>query len=77
MSWRPEVLVGARWETNGLRFPTERQAIAYARDLMLRWVLVDAVRAVPDDNPADWSWTDNHLEPLPATVASHNRGDDR
>jgi hypothetical protein len=45
MSWKIEVVVddSGEWEGDPLRFETQREALAYARDLEFRW---SAVRRV-------------------------------
>jgi hypothetical protein len=63
-SWRPEVDVGEGWSTNALRFPTEEEALANARDLMGRWMLVRECRAAPSDDPPNYRWIDGRLVPL-------------
>jgi hypothetical protein len=63
-SWRPEVDVGEteKWSANGLRFATEEEALANARDLMSRWMLVRECRAAPSDDPPNYRWVDGRLE---------------
>lgn len=64
-SWRPEVQVeGDKWSANGLRFPTEEEARASARDLMMRWLLVKDFRAMPSDDPPNYRWTYGELKRL-------------
>jgi hypothetical protein len=44
------------WTSNLLRFDTEANAEAYARDLAARWTAVKAWRVVPCTDPATDSW---------------------
>jgi hypothetical protein len=46
MGWKPEVYVEDKWSRNGLVFATEEEALASAKDLMGRWMNVNAARAV-------------------------------
>lgn len=49
-SYKPEVLVGGQWSSNSLRFATDKEALASARELMSRWyVPVDGRAGVSDD----------------------------
>jgi len=47
MSWKPEVKVigDDKWYDNALRFTTEKEAKASARDLNMRWSAVAETRA--------------------------------
>lgn len=55
-SWRPEVKTSGEWTANALRFGTKREAEANAENLMLRWTLVTAFRAVESDDPVNYRW---------------------
>jgi hypothetical protein len=64
MSWKPEVQVageGDKWCRNGLAFATKEEAEANAKDLMYRWLLVTACRAVESDEPVNYQWVDGKL----------------
>jgi hypothetical protein len=64
MAWKPEVEVSGepdKWHRNGLTFATEKEAVDNARDLMSRWMLVVAYRAVEVDEPVNYRWTDKGL----------------
>lgn len=56
MSWKPEVRTGndEKWYDNSLRFATQEEAEASARDLMNRWMLVVACRAVESEDPVNY-----------------------
>ena len=56
MSWKPEVQTGndEKWYDNSVRFATKEEAEASARDLMNRWLLVVAYRAVESDDPVNY-----------------------
>ena len=52
-SYKAEVIADSTgtWNSNALRFPTERQALDYAENLSWRWMLVREWRATPSDDP--------------------------
>lgn len=56
MSWKPEVRTvnDEKWYDNSLRFATQEEAEASARDLMNRWMLVVACRAVESEDPVNY-----------------------
>jgi hypothetical protein len=58
MSWKIEVVVddSGEWEGDPWRFETEREALAYARDLELRWAAVRDKRVVKSEDPVNFSW---------------------
>jgi hypothetical protein len=58
MSWRIEVVVddSGEWEGDPLRFETQREALAYARDLEFRWSAVRDKRVVKSEDPVNHSW---------------------
>lgn len=60
VSWAPEVIADSsgKWCGNGLRFATEAEALASARDLMARWFLVTDCRAAPSADPITYSMPD-------------------
>jgi hypothetical protein len=64
LSWKPQVIADdtGKWCGNGLAFATKEEAEANARDLMGRWILVTATRAVESDEPVNYRWTANGLE---------------
>lgn len=64
MSYRPMVYVQGEWAGNGLRFATEEEARANARDLMRRWFLVDDVRVDESTDEVNYAWTDQGLQKL-------------
>jgi hypothetical protein len=58
MSWKVEVVAddSGEWEGDPLRFETQREALAYARDLEFRWSAVRDKRVVKSEDPANYSW---------------------
>jgi hypothetical protein len=70
MSWKVEVVVddSGEWEGDPLRFRTEQEALAYARDLEFRWSAVRDKRVVKSDDPVDHGWTKRGVQT--ATTAS-------
>jgi hypothetical protein len=56
MSYKPEVQTdnSGKWYDNALRFETEEEAIASAKDLMRRWFAVRAVRASYSDDTVNY-----------------------
>jgi hypothetical protein len=58
MSWKIEVLVddSGEWEGDPLRFQSEHEAWAYARDLEFRCSVVRDKRVVKSDDPVNYSW---------------------
>jgi hypothetical protein len=57
-SWRIEVMVddSGEWESDPFRFQTWHEALAYARDLELRWAAVRDRRVVRSEEPVNYSW---------------------
>ena len=55
MSWKIEVVVddSGEWEGDPLRFETQREALAYARDLEFRWSAVRDKRIVRSQDPVN------------------------
>lgn len=66
MSYRPMVQVSGKWAGNGVRFATEEEALASARDLMYRWTLVENYGAEYSEDPVNCAWDQSrgnvHLE---------------
>jgi hypothetical protein len=54
MSWKVEVVLddSGEWESDPLRFKTEQEALAYARDLEFRCSAVRDKRIVKSDDPS-------------------------
>lgn len=54
--WAPEVYIPGedKWHGNGLVFPTEEEAEAWARDLLGRWFVPTESRAVPTDREPNY-----------------------
>jgi hypothetical protein len=60
MSYKPEVIADSTgtWAGNALRFATEEEALANAKDLMARWTSVREIRATESDDPVTHQWDD-------------------
>jgi len=57
MGYRPMVNVNGReWCGNGLVFASEAEALASAKNLMSRWMLVTEVRVDEIDAPINYRW---------------------
>jgi hypothetical protein len=58
MCWKVEVIVddSGEWEGDPLRFDTEQEALAYARNLEFRWSAVREKRIVKSQDTANDSW---------------------
>jgi hypothetical protein len=67
MSFKPEVFVENKWSQNGLAFATEQEALDSAKDLMWRWFAVSDARAVPSDEPVNYSYVGRTLCAAPAS----------
>ena len=55
MNWKPEVEVNGTWSGNNQVFATGEEALAMAKDIMRRWLLVTDFRAVETDAPVTWT----------------------
>lgn len=60
-SFKVEVFVQGSWTSNSLRFATQDESNAYARDLMSRWTLVDTYRSVESEDPVNYRYLDGTL----------------
>lgn len=58
MSWKVEVIMddSGEWEGDALRFATEQEALAYARDLEFRCAAVRDKRIVSSNDPPSHRW---------------------
>lgn len=68
MSWKPEVTTtgdNGKFSTNGLRFATEKEALASAKALMWRWMAVTDYRASESDDPVNYEHVDGQDVMLP------------
>jgi hypothetical protein len=63
VSWMPEVIAdnSGKWCGNGLRFATEQEALDNVRDLAMRWFAVRDMRAVPCNDPVNYSYATGSL----------------
>ena len=63
-SWKPVVQTDdtGRWYDNALRFPTQQEAQASARDLSHRWLLVKAHSAMPDEAQPNYTYLEGRLQ---------------
>lgn len=61
MSWKPAVEVNGdpKWSYNALRFETKEEALASAKDLMDRWLMVTAFDAHESEDPVNYKLVDN------------------
>jgi hypothetical protein len=68
-SWKPEVIADSsgKWCSNALRFATEQEAYASARDLFYRWTLAVNFRAAQSDDPVNYRYVDGRLEEVHGT----------
>ncbi len=57
-SWKVEVIAddSGEWESDPFRFETLDEALAYARDLDLRWAALRDRRVVKSDDPVNRNW---------------------
>jgi hypothetical protein len=69
MSWKAEIIVddSGEWEGDALRFETEQEALAYARDLEFRWSAVRAKRIVKSEEPVNYRWTADSVRAIKRT----------
>jgi hypothetical protein len=75
MSWKPEVYVDGKWCGNALRFATRDEAEQNGADLLMCWFVPTDSRAVPSDDPVNYSYLNRKLEA--AKIADHVDGYDR
>lgn len=61
MSYKPQVLVGNEWATNGLAFETQEEAQQSADDLMSRWLLVRDCGVVESDQKPNYKFVNGGL----------------
>lgn len=66
MNWKPEVEVNGTWSENNQVFATGEEALAMAKDIMRRWLLVTDYRAVQTEDPVTWTLDLATGELLPA-----------
>jgi hypothetical protein len=59
MSWKVEVVMddSGEWECDPLRFATQQEALAYARDLEFRCSAVRDKRVTRSGDPINHRWT--------------------
>lgn len=70
-SWMPEVMVEreTKWSHNQLRFATEAEALASARELMGRWWAVTDCRAGPSSDPVNYRFERGRNIPIKDAVS--------
>lgn len=57
MSFKVEVQVGGEWSTNGVAWPDKASAETAGKDLLMRWFVPTACRAVEvEDAPNRPTW---------------------
>lgn len=64
MSYKPQVLVGSEWATNGLAFATQEEAQQSADDLMSRWILVQDCGTVESDEVPNYELVNGELKAI-------------
>jgi hypothetical protein len=66
ISWAPEVIADSsgKWSRNSLRFATQEEAEASARELAGRWWLVTDYRAAPAQEPVNYRFVEGKNQPL-------------
>lgn len=67
MSYKVEVRTGVdpKWYTNSVRLATEEEALDYGQDLVYRWTAVMDMRVVESQDPVNYRWVINVLQPEP------------
>ena len=55
-SWKPQVKVDGKWESNALVFATEEEARKSAAALFSRWQLTTDHRAIVSDEPVNYTF---------------------
>lgn len=70
MSFKPMISTdgGRSYATNSLRFGTEFEALASARELMGRWMLVTDYKAEESTDPANYEFVDGRNVPIAMSV---------
>jgi len=58
MSWKMEVQVDGKWSGNGIAFATKKEAELAGQDLLGRWFVPTASRAVESDQPVNYEIVD-------------------
>lgn len=61
MSWKPMVRVNGTWNSNGLRFATEKEARDSSNDLSLRWTAIEETNAEESTDPVNYTYVDHIL----------------
>ncbi len=58
LSFGAEVIAdnSGEWVGNALRFATNDEAVAYAKNLFTRWTAVREYRVVPSPDPVNYRW---------------------
>ena len=66
MSWKSEIQTDTTgtWAGNMLRFNTREEAESYVKNLAWRWTSVRETRVVECNDPVNYTWTKNGLEPI-------------
>ena len=75
-SWKPEVIADSsgKFYGNALRFATQAEAEANARDLANRWFAVTAWRATESEDMPNYSYEGGQLAALPEPVTDPLEG---
>lgn len=56
MNWKPSVFVQGKFHTNSLVFATKEEALASARELMGRWMLVTDFGFKETNDPVNYEF---------------------
>lgn len=68
-SFKGEFMVDGVWYDNAIRLPTETEAIAYASNLFDRWTMPTDKRAVPSEDPPNYTADElGNITALPSDV---------
>jgi hypothetical protein len=67
MSWKPEIQTvnGDGFYPNATAFETKAEAEAAGRDILGRWMLATAYRAVESDQAPNYRIVEGRMEPIP------------
>lgn len=64
-SWKSEVLVHGEWSSNALRFATKDEALRAGSELLSRWTVPDAHRAVESNESVNYEFPTTISRPRP------------
>jgi len=64
-SFKTEVFVDRSWNTNALRFATEKEAVEYGHELLSRWMAPSDSRATACDDPVNYRFDFDAWKAIP------------